>query len=191
MHQLWLRYALIVVAIRLVSPNSRSTNGIDTTATGTTVLTGLQGSIDSVVRSVSDSASWRISPSNPSAATVQFIFTAINMVRKLTSYYDFHRSWLSYLRRRWYQVSDSLSANCTVIMVFVQLQAELQIYDASLEGDGVFVFSCASCGSLLPPPFSSSTGSVGISVKGVPGDDVLLVAVRSDQLPSNDLWFHR
>jgi len=111
MHQLWLRYALIIVAIRLVSPTPRSANGLDTTATGTTVLTGLQGSIDSVVRSVSDSASWRISPSNPSAATVQFIFTAINMVRKLTSYYDFHRRWLSYLRRRWYQLTDSLSAN--------------------------------------------------------------------------------
>jgi len=103
MHQLWLRYALIIVAIRLVSPTPRSANGLDTAATGTTVLTGLQGSIDSVVRSVSDSASWRISPSNPSAATVQFIFTAINMVRK------FHRRWLSYLRRRWYQLSDSLS----------------------------------------------------------------------------------
>lgn len=60
-------------------------------------------------------------------------------------------------------------------MIFVQLQAELQIYDASSEGNGVFVFSCASCGSLLPPPFSSSTGSVGLTVRGVPGA-LLLVA---------------
>lgn len=80
LQQLWLRYALIIVAIRLVSLTLRSANGLDTTATGTNVLTGLQGNIDSVVRSVSDSSSWRISPSNPSAATVQFVFTALNMV---------------------------------------------------------------------------------------------------------------
>lgn len=75
-----LKYALIIAAIGVSSPTSRSAYELDATAAGTTVLTGLQDSIDSVVRSVSDSASWLIDPSNPSAATVQFVFTAINMV---------------------------------------------------------------------------------------------------------------
>lgn len=81
MPQLWLRCALIIATIRLSSPTSRSANGFDATADETTVLTGLQDSIGSVVRSVSDSKSWLISPSNPSAATVQFVFSAINLVR--------------------------------------------------------------------------------------------------------------
>eukprot|EP00981_Chlorochromonas_danica_P013128 scaffold5903_cov165-Ochromonas_danica.AAC.3 len=45
-------------------------------------------------------------------------------------------------------------------------QAELRIYDSSSSS---YIWNCVSCGSLVPPPFTSSTGSVIIYIKGVSG----------------------
>eukprot|EP00602_Paraphysomonas_sp_CaronLab_P000436 CAMPEP_0185018228 /NCGR_PEP_ID=MMETSP1103-20130426/1020_1 /TAXON_ID=36769 /ORGANISM="Paraphysomonas bandaiensis, Strain Caron Lab Isolate" /LENGTH=1519 /DNA_ID=CAMNT_0027547967 /DNA_START=70 /DNA_END=4626 /DNA_ORIENTATION=- len=44
--------------------------------------------------------------------------------------------------------------------------AQLQIYDS---GTSLPIFACVACGSLIPPAFTSSTGSVTIQIHGVVG----------------------
>ena len=49
------------------------------------------------------------------------------------------------------------------------LQAEFRIFDKSSSRSGSLLWNCVSCGSLLPPPFTSSTGSVIVFAKAVSG----------------------
>ncbi len=48
-------------------------------------------------------------------------------------------------------------------------QAEMRIYDSDSVDAGRSIFSCSSCGSILPPPFNSQTGDIYIVVSGVSG----------------------
>ncbi|RYH28488.1 hypothetical protein EON65_12025 [archaeon] len=49
------------------------------------------------------------------------------------------------------------------------LQAEFRIFDKSSSRSGTLLWNCVSCGSLLPPPFTSSTGAVIVYAKAVSG----------------------
>eukprot|EP01038_Epipyxis_sp_PR26KG_P011323 gene11323-15187_t len=49
------------------------------------------------------------------------------------------------------------------------LQAQLIIYDSSTIDSSKILFICTSCGSLIPPPFYSTSNSVVIVISGVTG----------------------
>eukprot|EP01041_Mallomonas_annulata_P004375 gene4376-8716_t len=81
-----------------------------------------------------------------------------------------------------YKVMSSLDTNSwiinspydisSVLLVFSSINiqsAQIQIYDSSVGPSGIPLFSCTTCGSLLPPPITSKSGSVVVFIGGVQG----------------------
>jgi hypothetical protein len=69
-------------------------------------------------------------------------------------------------------ITPANPAATSVLIVFTALnmrQGEIRVYDTSAVSDGSVLFNCASCGSSLPPPFRSDTGSITIVANAISG----------------------
>lgn len=69
-----------------------------------------------------------------------------------------------------WSISPNPPAATAIQIIFQKINidiAELRIYD-SIDASGPSLLSCVYCGSTIPPPFTSTTGSIYISARGTP-----------------------